>query len=171
MEEAPRQKPSLCEEGHELNMTKKPGAGKEGCISGKRQQPNFLRSTVDTEERLWWPAAHAKNLGHLLASAGQFSCTGLVWRTVYILSKGRIQSIISLLRLWGGGGTSAREAEWSLPPVLELSSWETNFKEALCYHGLEPFTYILVRVTTAVMKHHDQSNWEGRVYSAYTFTT
>lgn len=71
----------------------------------------------------------------------------------------------------GGGETSAREAEWSLPPVLGLSSWETNFKEALCYHGLEPFTYILVRVTTAVMKHHDQSNWEGRVYSAYTFTT
>jgi hypothetical protein len=109
MEEAPRQKPSLCEEGHELNMTKKPGAGKEGCISGKRQQPNFLRSTVDTEERLWWPAAHAKNLGHLLASAGQFSCTGLVWRTVYILSKGRIQSIISLLRLWGGGGEQVLE--------------------------------------------------------------
>lgn len=52
MEEAPRQKPSLWEEGQELSMTKSWGLERRGVYLSKWQQPNFSRSTVDMEERL-----------------------------------------------------------------------------------------------------------------------
>lgn len=50
-----------------------------------------------------------------------------------------------------------------------LIPWSFNLRKVLLEHHAEVHTHVPIRVTTAVMKHHDQEQvGEERVNSAYT---
>lgn len=68
----PRQRRSLCEEGHEVNVTRSWGLEGKGVYLVNGGCPTPWDSGWAREEGLQRPAAHARSRGHLLASPRQF---------------------------------------------------------------------------------------------------